>query len=37
MVPIVGAAGTMFVTTTADGADVVPKPFGMFLAVTLNL
>ena len=36
MAPIVGAPGTMLVTTTADSADVVPKPFE-FLAVTLNL
>jgi hypothetical protein len=36
IVPIVGAPGTMFVTTTSDGADASPKPFAFF-AVTLNL
>jgi hypothetical protein len=36
MAPIVGAPGTMFVTTTPDSA-VAPKPFAAFLAETLNL
>jgi hypothetical protein len=36
MVPIVGAPGTMFVTTTSDGVDAAPKSF-RFFAVTLNL
>jgi hypothetical protein len=36
IVPIVGAPGTMFVTTTPDSA-VVPKPLAAFLAETLNL